>query len=82
MGACEPEAVLDLGWFNAPASRALLTHTRAFGDYNGPEEVMSKTRNFTEINLIGNYAATAKVQVQVLDKAGKKTDALLLGRMI
>lgn len=70
MGACEPEAVLDLGWFNAPASRALLTHTRAFGDYKGPEEVMSKTRNFTEINLIGNYAATAKVQVQVLDKAG------------
>ncbi len=70
MGACEPEAVLDLGWFNAPASRALLMHTRAFGDYNGPEEVMLRTRNFTEINLIGNYAATASVQVQVLDKAG------------
>lgn len=70
MGACEPEAVLDLGWFNAPASRALLMHTRAFGDYKGPEEVMSRTRNFTEINLIGNYASTAKVQVQVLDKSG------------
>ena len=70
MGACEPEAVLDLGWFNAPASRALLMHTRAFGDYNGPEEVMLRTRNFTEINLIGNYAATASTQVQVLDKAG------------
>ena len=69
MGACEPEAVLDLGWFNAPASRALLMHTRAFGDYNGPEEVMSRTRNYTEINLIGNYAATAKVQVKVLDRA-------------
>ena len=70
MGACEPEAVLDLGWFNAPASRALLMHTRAFGDYNGSEEVMLRTRNFTEINLIGNYAATASTQVQVLDKAG------------
>lgn len=70
MGACEPEAVLDLGWFNAPASRALLMHTRAFGDYKGPEEVMSRTRNFTEINLIGNYARTAKVQVQVMDRAG------------
>ena len=70
MGACEPEAVLDLGWFNAPASRALLMHTRAFGDYKGPEEVMSRTRNFTEINLIGNYAATASAQVQVLDKTG------------
>ena len=70
MGACEPEAVLDLGWFNAPASRALLMHTRAFGDYNGPEEVMLRTRNFTEINLIGNYASTASTQVQVLDKGG------------
>ena len=70
MGACEPEAVLALGWFNAPASRALLMHTRAFGDYNGSEEVMLRTRNFTEINLIGNYAATASTQVQVLDKAG------------
>ena len=70
MGACEPEAVLDLGWFNAPASRALLMHTRAFGDYNGPEEVMSRTRNFTEINLIGNYAATASIQVSVLDREG------------
>jgi len=70
MGACEPEAVLDLGWFNAPASRALLMHTRAFGDYKGPEEVMSRTRNFTEINLISNYAATASVKVQVLDKGG------------
>ncbi len=71
MGACEPEAVLDLGWFNAPASRALLMHTRAFGDYKGPEEVMSRTRNFTEINLIGNYAATASTQVQVLDRSGQ-----------
>ena len=70
MGACEPEAVLDLGWFNAPASRALLMHTRAFGNYNGPEEVMLRTRNFTEINLIGNYAATASTQVQVLDRSG------------
>ena len=71
MGACEPEAVLDLGWFNAPASRAMLMHTRAFGNYNGPEEVMSRTRNFTEINLIGNYATTASTRVRVLDLQGK-----------
>jgi transglutaminase-like putative cysteine protease len=70
MGACEPEAVLDLGWFNAPASRALLMHTRAFGNYDGPEEVLSRTKNFTEINLIGNYAATASTQVTVLDSRG------------
>ncbi len=75
MGACEPEAVLDLGWFNAPASRAMLMHTRVFGsDYNGPEEVMQRTRNFTEVNLIGNYAATATARVQVIDRKGQPVE--------
>lgn len=71
LGACEPEAVLNLGWFNAPASRALLTHTRAFGDYRGPEEVMLRTSNYTEINLIDNYAKTARVDFKVVDTDGK-----------
>lgn len=71
MGACEPEPVLDLGWFNAPASRAMLMHTRAFGDYNGPEEVMLRTSNFTEINLIDNYGSTARIDFQVVDRKGK-----------
>ena len=35
MGACEPEPVLDLGWFNAPLSRALVLTTNVFGDYKG-----------------------------------------------
>ena len=37
LGACEPEPVLNLAWFNEPASRAMLMHTRAFGDYEGPD---------------------------------------------
>ena len=71
LGACEPEAVLNLGWFNAPASRALLMHTKAFGDYNGPEEVMLRTANYTEINLIGNYGETDRAYFRVVDAAGK-----------
>ena len=70
LGACEPEPVLDLGWFNAPASRALLVHTRVFGDYDGPEEVISKTPYYTEINVIDNYAETARLNVTVVDKKG------------
>ena len=70
LGACEPEPVLDLGWFNAPASRALLVHTRVFGDYKGPEEVIGKTANYTEINVIENYAETAKLNVKVVDNYG------------
>ena len=70
LGACEPEPVLDLGWFDAPASRALLVHTRVFGDYDGPEEVISKTPYYTEINVIENYAETAKLNVKVIDTEG------------
>ena len=74
LGACEPEPVLNLGWFNAPASRAMLMHTRAFGDYNGPEEVMLRTSNFTEINLTSNYAPVAPIDIYVKDSEGKPVE--------
>ena len=74
LGACEPEAVLNLGWFNAPASRAMLMHTRAFGDYNGPEEVMLRTSNFTEINLIDNYGSSARIDFRIVDSHGRSVN--------
>ena len=78
LGACEPEPVLNLGWFNESASRGMLMHTKVFGDYDGPEEVMSRTPCYTEINVIGNYAPTAEVNVQVVDADGKPVaDALV-----
>ena len=70
LGACEPEPVLNLGWFNAPASRGMLMHTKVFGRYEGAEEVMSVTPTYTEINVIGNYAPTAKATVTVMDGHG------------
>ena len=78
MGACEPEAVLNLGWFNAPASRGLLMHTRAFGRYDGPEEKVMEGPNFTEINLIDNYAETARVDFLVVDDEDKPVDGALV----
>ena len=71
LGACEPEPVLNLGWFNAPASRGMLMDTRVFGDYDGPEEVMWRTSKFTEINVTSNYAPTARVNVEVKDTEGR-----------
>lgn len=70
-GACEPEPVLNLGWFNAPASRGMLMHTKVFGRYNGPEEIMLETPNYTEINVIDNYAPTAKATITVTDAEGQ-----------
>ena len=71
LGACEPEPVLNLGWFNAPASRGLLMHTNVFGDYDGPEEVVRRTPIYTEINVIKNYAPeSASINVKVVDADG------------
>lgn len=74
LGACEPEPVLNLGWFNAPASRGMLMHTKVFGAYNGPEDVMKTTANYTEINIIDNYAQSAPVTVTVVDSLGKAVE--------
>ncbi len=70
LGACEPEPVLDLGWFNAPASRAMLMHTKVFGKYDGPEEVVLESPNYTEVNLIDNYARTALIHFRILLPGG------------
>ncbi len=70
LGACEPEAVLDLGWFNAPASRAMLMHTKVFGKYKGKEEIMTRNNCFTEITVTSNYAPVSTARVKVVDAEG------------
>lgn len=75
LGACEPEPVLNLAWFNAPASRGMLMHTNVFGRYHGPEEVVRETPNYTEINVIEHYAPeSASVEVKVIDKEGNPVE--------
>ena len=70
LGACEPEPVLDLGWFNESASRGMLMHTKVAGVYHGPEEVIDRNFCYTEINVTENYAPTTKKYILVSDKKG------------
>ena len=71
LGACEPEPVLNLAWFNAPASRGMLMHTNVVGKYDGPEEVVSRNALYTEINVIEHYApSSARLTVRVVDAEG------------
>lgn len=81
MGACEPEPVLNLGWFNAPASRAMLMHTKAIGNYDGPERVMTRTACYTEIDVTDTYAPTTVIQVEVTDADGRPTPATVQFRL-
>jgi len=70
MGACEPEPVLDRGWFTQPAARAMLTHTKAFGRYEGDEMLVKREPLFSEINTLGKYALTKQLSVFVTDTSG------------
>ena len=74
MGACEPEPELNVAWFNQPATRAMLMHTRVYGDYRGPEDVIQKSECYTEINVIENYAPMRKSTVTIVDAEGKAVD--------
>ncbi|MDE6368562.1 MAG: transglutaminase domain-containing protein, partial [Muribaculaceae bacterium] len=72
LGACEPEAVLNHGWFDAPASRGMLMHARVPGsDYDGPEEVLIRWNGNTDINVTSNYAPVDTLRVKVLTREGK-----------
>ncbi|MDE6380682.1 MAG: transglutaminase-like domain-containing protein [Muribaculaceae bacterium] len=66
LGACEPEPVLDLGWFNAPASRGMLMHARVFGNYTGTEERLDKIDGITFINVTDNYAPVDTITIRAV----------------
>jgi len=75
IGACEPDAELDLAWFTAPAKRAMLVNTTVFGDYQGTEEVLQKDPLFTRINVLQNYAPVKKIFARILDAENHLTDS-------
>jgi len=67
LGACEPEPVLNLAWFNAPVSRGMLMTTKVFGHYCGKEEKLFENLNITIINVTPNYVPVSKLKVVVKD---------------
>ncbi len=71
LGACEPEPVLDRGWFSEPARRAMLIHTKSFGAPYGFENRINSYRYFSEVNNLAKYAVTKKIIVLVTDNEGK-----------
>lgn len=79
MGACEPDTDLDRAWFTEPARRAMLVHAKVFGDYDGPEEAISKNEWFTEINVINHYAETKTLTIRVLNREKLPVPGAVIG---
>ena len=65
LGACEPEPVLDKGWFTSAASRAVLVHSRAFSPMVPGEEMVEQTPVYTTVNNISVYAPACRLRVLV-----------------
>ena len=74
LGACEPEPVLDMAWFNAPATRGMMMHTFVRGSYDGPEEVVSRNADGVNINVTATYAPVVNTTVTVKDDSGRPVD--------
>lgn len=72
LGACEPEIVMDSGWFTAAASEAMLVHTRAYGIEPEGERVENRIGSAYVINRTAAYAKTRLLTVKVLEKGVPK----------
>ena len=73
LGACEPEEVLDKGWFTNASSRAMLIHSRCFGEISG-EEIISKVGMASFLNNLKLYANTKQLTVLVKDQEGRPVE--------
>ncbi|MFO8002343.1 MAG: transglutaminase domain-containing protein [Marinilabilia sp.] len=67
MGASEPEPRLNMGWFEAPATRAMLLHHRTYGHIDTDEAIVQQTPRYTEVNVLERYAPADSIVIQVLD---------------
>ncbi len=67
LGACEPEPVLDRGWFCDASARAPLVHYRTFFDWKEGDPLVETMGSVRLYNVTARYAETTSLLVQVLD---------------
>lgn len=72
LGACEPEEVLNTGWFLGASGRSLLVYARTFSDFmsDSKEEYITKDGGLVYYNSTSTYTETRLLTVLVLDNGG------------
>lgn len=60
LGACEPEPVLDRGWFTAAASRAMLVDTKCWADWD-------EDQLYRKVNCTARYTHGETLTVKVTE---------------
>lgn len=66
LGACEPEPVLNRGWFNNASTRAMLVDGKAFLPVAG-EEIITQVGQTLILNELSRYAQSRRFVVTVED---------------
>ncbi|MFD1174867.1 transglutaminase domain-containing protein [Paenibacillus puldeungensis] len=66
LGACEPEPVLNRGWFNNASARAMLVDGKAFLPVEG-EEVIAQNGQTLILNELSRYADSRRFTVTLKD---------------
>lgn len=72
LGACEPEEVLDRGWFKNASSRTMMVHAREFSDYsveNGGQQYW-REGCLCYRNVTSSYTETGELRVKVAEADG------------
>ncbi|MDD2957506.1 MAG: transglutaminase domain-containing protein [Lachnospiraceae bacterium] len=68
LGACEPQMVLNRGWFTEASSRAMVLHARLFDPENTEESVIGQEGMAAMLNELERYAAVQEIEVLVRDE--------------
>lgn len=73
LGACEPEEMLDRGWFTHAASRALLVYARTFLPYglDAQEQEAGRDGCVSFVNVTERYTQVRQVQISVRGEKGE-----------
>lgn len=77
LGACEPEETLDRGWFTAAASRAMLVHSRTFGDSAQNEMYIGEEGCMSLWNQLSRYADCKELTVKIAEN-GQPVEGVLV----
>lgn len=71
LGACEPEEILNKGWFTNASSRAMMVHSRWLLPTLPEEELVGRRGMSLVVNQLKTYGKTARIEVTVLDRQGQ-----------
>ena len=72
LGACEPEEILNRGWFTSASSRAMILHSRNYGDVTdlSDEIIVENSKFVKEINQTRRYANDCEITIKASDENG------------